>query len=144
MDIGSWHCCAHWNENSASSKKQLHGTASGWIHGCPLWLETWLSHESFNGCLYSLRQAFSTSYDQGSQFPLGLTGWTRRCDSAEGRYDGFGNLGGLLAPFLVDAVVRDEGSNYGFSTNDDWMRTRLSSWPSRVFTMAAGDLNSGV
>ena len=26
----------------------------------------------------------------------------------------------------------------------DWMRTRLSSWPRRVFTIAAGDLNSGV
>ena len=26
----------------------------------------------------------------------------------------------------------------------DWMRILLSSWPSRVFTLAAGDLNSGV
>ena len=26
----------------------------------------------------------------------------------------------------------------------DWMRTRLSSWPSKVFTIAAGDMNSGV
>ena len=34
-----------------------------------------------------------------------------------------------------------EGSTVGLK---DWTRTRLSSWPSRVFTIAAGDLNSGV
>ena len=26
----------------------------------------------------------------------------------------------------------------------DWVRNRISSWPSRVFPLAAGDLNSGV
>ena len=38
MDTETRHCCAHWNENSASSTKQLHGTTFGWIHGCALWL----------------------------------------------------------------------------------------------------------
>ena len=37
----------------------------------------------------------------------------------------------------VDAVVLD-------GQLMDWVRTCLSSWPRRVFTLAAGDLNSGV
>ena len=40
MDIETRNCCAHWNENSASSRKELHGTTSGWIHGCALSLWT--------------------------------------------------------------------------------------------------------
>ena len=83
------------------------------------------------GCLYSLGQAFSTSYDQGSQCPLGLTGWTRRCDSAERRYDGSGHLGVKVQMTASRQLM-------------DWTRTRLSSGPGRVITTEAGDLKSGV
>ena len=118
MDTETRHCCAHWNEKSASSRKQLHGTTSGWIHRCALRLGTWLLHKSFNGCLHSLGQAFSTSYGQGSQFPFGFTRWMRRIDLAERRYDGSGYLGVQFAPFWWIQWCSTKSSTDGFSAID--------------------------
>ena len=97
MDTEARHCGSNWNENSASSRMQLHGTSFGWIHCCALCLGTWLQHKSFNGCLHSLGYAFSTSYDEGSQFPSDFAGGTGRSDAAERRCDGPGCPGVLLA-----------------------------------------------
>ena len=108
-----------WNENSASSMKQLHGTTFGWIHCCALWLVTWQPHKSSNGCLHSLGQAFSTSNDQGSQFPSDFSGGTERSDAAERKYDGEGYPSVLLASFSWMQWCSTEGSTDGFSTFDN-------------------------
>ena len=80
MDLETGHCCAHWNENTASSQLQLHDTAPGGIHSGTLWLGTRLPHESVDGCLHSLGEAFSISHDQGDQLLSSFAGGTRRSD----------------------------------------------------------------
>ena len=74
----------------------------GWGRGC-------YTNRSTCVCIL-LGKRFQTSYDQGSQFPLGLTGWTRRCHSAERRYDGFGHLGASTWSSSNEVNVRDKTS----------------------------------
>ena len=145
MDLETRHCCAHWNENTASSRlQQQHGTAPGGKHSGTLWLETRLPHEWVDGCLHSLGQTFPTSNDQGDYLPSGFAGRTRRCNSVERWTMDFGIVAYYSLPLRGCSGARRKVQLTASRQLLDWMRTRLSSWPSRVYTMAAGDLNSGI
>ena len=100
------------------ARMQLFGATFGWTHCCAPWLVTWPLHKSFNGCLHSLRKAFLTSYDQGSQFPSDFVGGTGKSDAAERRYDGPGYPSVLLTSFGWMQWCSTEGSTDGFSTID--------------------------
>ena len=51
---------------------------------------------------------------------------------------------GILAIYSLPLSARRKVQLKASRQLLDWMRIRLSSWPGRVFTLAAGDLNSSV
>ena len=108
----------------------------GWGHGCHTNRST--------GVCFLLGKRFSTSYDQGSQFPSDFCGGTGGAMRLKGGTTDLGILAYYSPPFGGCSGARRKVQLTASRQLMDWMRTRLSSWPSRFFTIAAGDLNSGV
>ena len=142
MDFETGHCCAHWNENTASSWLQLHGTTPCW--GTLLYTmvgDVAATQIGRRVSAFSWASVFQPRMIKEISFPPASLGGAIRLKG------GTMDLGiqAYYSPHLGGCSgARRKVQLTASRQLLDWMRIRLSSWPSRVFTLSAGDLNSGV
>ena len=144
VDAEAGHCGAYGNENTVTGGMQLHVTTSGWIHGDTQWMGTRLLHESIDGVSFPLGMRFQPRMiKEISVPPSALAGRGGAIRLRGGTVD-LGILAYYSPPSGGCSRARRKVQVKASQHLMDWVRNRISSWPSRVFPLAAGDLNSGV